>query len=98
MTSKELEAFVSILSLAGEKLGPGRFSERTPREGNAAKASPAKAISSLESMGVIVYGIREPHISAPSDDISWDNIAGYDKQKRYLKCLSSNFHIGLHIF
>lgn len=86
MTQKELEAFVSVLQLAGGKLGHDKFMERRPRESNTVKASPEKVIANLESMGVRIYGVDEPHISFSKKVISWDNIAGYDQQKRYWKC------------
>lgn len=46
--------------------------------------SSEKSISSLEAMGVKVYGLDEPHVNSTENEISWDNIAGYDQQKRYV--------------
>ena len=34
-------------------------------------------------MGVKVYGLDGPHLNSTKNEISWDNIAGYDQQKRY---------------
>lgn len=85
MSQKELEAFVSVLQLAGGKLDHDKLMERRPREGSTGKVSPEKAIANLESMGVRIYGVDEPHTSF-SKNISWDNVAGYDQQKRYWKC------------
>ncbi|OWM83366.1 hypothetical protein CDL15_Pgr012847 [Punica granatum] len=85
LTPKELEAFVSVLQLAGGKMGQDRFMERRPREGNAGKVSPEKAIANLESMGVRIYGLDEPRINFSTKAISWDNVAGYDQQKREIE-------------
>ncbi|KAK4788537.1 hypothetical protein SAY86_019856 [Trapa natans] len=59
--------------------------ERRPRDSNTVKASPEKAIANLESMGVRIYGVNEPHDSFSKKVISWDNIAGYDQQKREIE-------------
>lgn len=78
LSLEELDAVVSVLQLAGGKLGQNKTMERKqqpPEE---------KSIASLESMGVRVYGFDESHVNSVSNDISWDNIAGYHQQKRYV--------------
>lgn len=80
LSSKELDALVSVLELAGVKLG-----QRKPREGTARVPSAEKSVASLESMGVKVYGLDEAHVYSSNFEMSWDNIAGYDQQKRYVK-------------
>lgn len=85
LNPKELEAFISVLQLAGRKLGRDKFSESRPREGIEKKTTPEKTITSLQSMGVRIYGIDEPPVDVENKKLSWDNIAGYQKQKRYVK-------------
>jgi hypothetical protein len=80
LSSKELDALVSVLELAGVKLG-----QRKPREGTPRVPSAEKLVTSLESMGVKVYGLDEAHVYSSNFEMSWDNIAGYDQQKRYVK-------------
>lgn len=85
LTLKELEAFVSALQLAGRKLGSNKSLESRPREGTERKTTPEKTITSLQSMGVRIYGIDEPPVDVESKKLSWDNIAGYEKQKREIE-------------
>lgn len=80
LSTTELDAFVSVLQLAGSKLRP---LDRKPAEGSARVPSADKSVASLESMGVRIYGLDEPLVNSSSNDISWENIAGYDQQKRY---------------
>lgn len=82
LSLKELDALVSALQLAGSKIGQSSTLERRPREDNTQAPSSEKLIASLESMGVRMYGINEPHVTSSSKEISWDNLAGYDQQKR----------------
>lgn len=84
LSPQELDAFVSVLQLAGTKLGQKRTSQKRPRDDTEKVPSIDKSIASLESMGVRVYGLNEPHTSISNGEISWDNIAGYDNQKRYV--------------
>ncbi|BBH00698.1 hypothetical protein Prudu_010750 [Prunus dulcis] len=81
LSLQELDALVAALQLAGTKLGQNSALERRPRE-DTTQVPSEKLIASLESMGVRIYGINEPHVSSSSKEISWDNIAGYDQQKR----------------
>lgn len=78
-TPEELEALVSALRLAG----PNRTAEQRSRGNNAGRPSTEKSVSSLEAMGVRIYGVNEPNLQSPKQEISWDNIAGYSEQKRY---------------
>lgn len=81
LSTKELDSLVSVLQLAGGRLGESRSFERKSREGSTQLPDPEKSISSLESMGVKVYGLDEQHVNSSKNEISWDNIAGYDQQK-----------------
>lgn len=85
LSPKELDAFVSVLELAGGKLGQNKTLERKPREGTARVPSAEKTVASLESMGVRIYGLDEARDFSSNSEISWDNIAGYDQQKRYVR-------------
>ncbi|KAG2276183.1 hypothetical protein Bca52824_058738 [Brassica carinata] len=82
LTTEELEAFVSALQVAGTKPGQNKGGRGSARE-----ASTDKTISQLESMGVRIYGVNKP--LGDDDDsvheISWDNIAGYEQQKREIE-------------
>lgn len=82
LSPKELDALVSALQLAGGKLGQTSTTGRRSREDTTQTPSTEKLIASLESMGVRIYGVDEPNVSSASKDISWDNLAGYDLQKR----------------
>ncbi|KAK7245906.1 hypothetical protein RIF29_40760 [Crotalaria pallida] len=84
LSLEELDAFVSVLQLAGKKMGQRNTLERKPREENEQVLSEDKSISSLEAMGVRIYGLNEP-IGISNGEISWDNIAGYEHQKRVIE-------------
>ncbi|GAU25760.1 hypothetical protein TSUD_222170 [Trifolium subterraneum] len=84
LSAEELDAFVSILQLAGNKLVERNPLARKPREETEQVPSVDKAISSLEDMGVRTYGLKEP-IGVSNDEISWDIIAGYEHQKRVIE-------------
>lgn len=79
LTTEELEAFVSALRVAGTKAGQNKGGGV---RGSAREPSTDKSISQLESMGVRIYGVNKPLGDDSDDEISWDNIAGYDQQKR----------------
>ncbi|KAG8635158.1 hypothetical protein MANES_16G002800v8 [Manihot esculenta] len=79
LSTKELDALVSVLQLAGGRL---KISERKPGEGAARMPSAEKSVAALESMGVRIYGLDEPYVNSSNSGITWDNIAGYDQQKR----------------
>ncbi|KMT04093.1 hypothetical protein BVRB_8g185470 [Beta vulgaris subsp. vulgaris] len=80
-TPAELDALVSIMQIAGEKSG----SKATERSNSGGTKSMSKSISSLEAMGVRVFGLDEPHVDHTNEKISWDTIAGYDQQKREIE-------------
>ncbi|XP_078438185.1 P-loop containing nucleoside triphosphate hydrolases superfamily protein isoform X2 [Wolffia australiana] len=87
-TSVELDALVSALKLAGEKTETKKKSEQNPwRSVKEKQKDPqlARVIPSLEAMGVRVYGIDEAPRSSCGIAISWDNIAGYEQQKREIE-------------
>ncbi|KAJ0692137.1 putative AAA+ ATPase domain, ATPase, AAA-type, core [Helianthus annuus] len=77
-TDDELDALVSVLKLAG--VGPNRVSDR--RGDTARNPSMDKSVASLEGMGVKIYGLKEPKLEDSKSEISWENIAGYNQQKR----------------
>uniref|UniRef100_A0A803LRE4 TF-B3 domain-containing protein n=1 Tax=Chenopodium quinoa TaxID=63459 RepID=A0A803LRE4_CHEQI len=78
----ELEALVSIMQIAERSSSTG-----TP--------SISKSITSLEAMGVRVFGLDEPLVGNAKEEVSWDTIAGYDQQKRYDE---ANFEFCVTIF
>ncbi|XVE87727.1 hypothetical protein DITRI_Ditri19aG0011200 [Diplodiscus trichospermus] len=80
LSPNELDALVSALRLAGEKLTQRNTTVTKPRE-----ASPQNSIASLEAMGVRIYGLDSPQQHSAYSEISWDNIAGYDQQKREIE-------------
>ncbi|XP_058200353.1 cell division cycle protein 48 homolog [Rhododendron vialii] len=77
-SSNELDALASALQLAGQN----RTVERKSRGDNTLKPSVEKSVASLEAMGVRIYGLSEPNLGDSKAEISWDNIAGYNQQKR----------------
>jgi len=83
LSLEELDAFISVLQLAGNKLVERNPLERKPKGETEQPQSVDKSISSLEAMGVKVYGLDEP-IGISNSEISWDIIAGYEHQKRYV--------------
>lgn len=88
---KELDALISALKIAGEKGvkgSSGKGNENTLRKGNNQRSkhlpSMEKIVSDLEAMGVRVYGFDETS-SVPLDGtVIWENLAGYEPQKRYV--------------
>ncbi|XP_073144654.1 uncharacterized protein [Henckelia pumila] len=78
-TLEELDALASALQLAGQP----KTLEVKPK-GNIVPTFD-KAISNLEAMGIKIYGLAQPNIENTNVDISWDNIAGYDNQKREIE-------------
>uniref|UniRef100_A0A2P2KK62 Uncharacterized protein MANES_16G002800 n=2 Tax=Rhizophora mucronata TaxID=61149 RepID=A0A2P2KK62_RHIMU len=81
LSTSELDALVSVLQLAGATT---KTMERKP--GDTRHKPPAeKSVANLESMGVRVYGLDEPFMDSSNGEISWDNIAGYDQQKREIE-------------
>ncbi|XP_020573106.1 ATPase family gene 2 protein [Phalaenopsis equestris] len=92
-TFKELDAFVTVLKLAGlrdaknsVRKNPGLYNFKSDSNYHG-RSTPSleKSISALEAMGVRVYGVDE-NFGVPMDNmVSWDNIAGYDQQKREIE-------------
>ncbi|KAL6520521.1 hypothetical protein OROHE_017109 [Orobanche hederae] len=80
-TSEELDAFASLLQAAGQP----KSLELRPRGDAARIPTMDKTIASLEGMGVKVYGLKQPIAEQPKVDITWENIAGYDNQKREIE-------------
>lgn len=100
----ELDAVVSALKLASEKTHTKKASGRKPQRFMREKQTDAQVeriISSLEAMGVRVYGTDEASGSSSNGAISWDNIAGYEQQKRFENMFqlfsSSHSFMYLHI-
>ncbi|KAJ4976727.1 hypothetical protein NE237_001833 [Protea cynaroides] len=86
---KELDALVSALKLAGERMGARRALERrtrVPENKPDTERTPLteKSVAALEAMGVRVFGLSGSH-GVFDNEISWDNIAGYDQQKREIE-------------
>ncbi|KAK9151581.1 hypothetical protein Syun_009890 [Stephania yunnanensis] len=94
---KELDAVVSALKSASEKAGTrkaldGRtrgYKDRHENKQDGRVASTEKSIASLEAMGVRIFGLNEAQGFASGGDISWENIAGYDLQKRMFSVVIS---------
>ncbi|XP_021837821.2 vacuolar protein sorting-associated protein 4 isoform X2 [Spinacia oleracea] len=77
----ELEALISIMQIAGERPGQSKATESSP----AGTPSTSKSITSLEAMGVRVFGLDKPLTGDATEEVSWDTIAGYDQQKREIE-------------
>lgn len=79
---EEIDALVSVLQLAA----PTKTLEQ--RRGEIARLpSNDKSVASLEAMGVKIYGLDVPNVGLglAKNETSWDNIAGYSQQKRYVE-------------
>ncbi|XP_059297186.1 cell division control protein 48 isoform X2 [Lycium ferocissimum] len=77
-TDEELDALVSALELAGQQKTVDLRSR-----GDAGRVPSAdKTVTTLESMGVKIFGINAPTSGNPKANITWENIAGYNQQKR----------------
>ncbi|BAT87505.1 inactive ATP-dependent zinc metalloprotease FTSHI 3 [Vigna angularis] len=85
LSPEEVDAFISVLQLAGNRLGQKSTLERKPKEETEKVPSVDKSISDLEGMGVRIYGLDEPVGISKDAEISWDNIAGYEHQKRLIE-------------
>ncbi|XP_043689240.1 outer mitochondrial transmembrane helix translocase isoform X2 [Telopea speciosissima] len=88
-SEKELDALVSALKLAGGRMAPRRALERRTRGAenkpyNEQTPSAEKSAAALEAMGVRVFGLNGS-LAAFDNEISWDNFAGYDQQKREIE-------------
>ncbi|GAV73208.1 AAA domain-containing protein [Cephalotus follicularis] len=78
LSPNELDALASALQLAGMKMVK-------PKEGTSRVPLSDKSIGSLESMGVRIYGLDGADKNSSNNVISWQNIAGYDQQKREIE-------------
>ena len=68
LSNTELDALVSVLQLAGGRL---KTSERKPRESTTRTPAVEKSVaSSLESMGVRIYGLDKPSVKSSTNEIS----------------------------
>ncbi|KAJ3694906.1 hypothetical protein LUZ60_000283 [Juncus effusus] len=81
-TSGELEAVASALKLASKKETKRKGYNEQKRQ---LTSNSDKSISALESMGVRVYGFDETTGTPMDGTITWENIAGYDEQKREIE-------------
>lgn len=87
------------MQIAGERPGQSKATESSP----AGTPSTSKSITSLEAMGVRVFGLDKPLTGDATEEVSWDTIAGYDQQKRYLKiwpfmtCFSEDSRLSLEV-
>lgn len=84
LNTKELDALVSALELAGGRFAQSSTLVTKPREGSSQMPA-QKSIASLKAMGVRIYGLDAPHENNSYSEISWDNIAGYEQQKREIE-------------
>ncbi|URE33404.1 Holliday junction DNA helicase ruvB N-terminus [Musa troglodytarum] len=82
---RELDAMVSALKLAGEKANIKKSSGSYTKAYKRGEIYPEKTVSALEAMGVIVYGVDETSDVSLDGTISWENMAGYDDQKREIE-------------
>ncbi|XP_074270187.1 uncharacterized protein LOC141593129 [Silene latifolia] len=60
------------------------FGKKDDSESAAEVPSTNKSVASLEAMGVRVFGLHE-RVGSANQEISWDNLAGYDHQKREIE-------------
>ncbi|MCL7035038.1 hypothetical protein MKW94_011809 [Papaver nudicaule] len=86
-STEELDALVSALKLAGSRV---KGSERKPRgyperQDNRVDSAVEKSVAALEAMGVRIFGLKESPAVSSTGDIAWENIAGYDQQKREIE-------------
>lgn len=73
-TDEELDALAYVLQFAGQQKSLDLRSKGVP--------SADKTVTTLESMGVKIFGINVSTSGNPNANIAWENIAGYNQQKR----------------
>lgn len=73
-TDEELDALASVLQFAGQQ----KTLDMRSREVSSAD----KTVTTLEAMGVKIFGIGVSTSGNPKANIAWENIAGYNQQKR----------------
>lgn len=89
--NSELDALASALKLAGKRdvKKPARKNPKVNQHGrdiyDSKSPSIEKSVSALEAMGVRVYGFDETSGIPLGGQISWDNLAGYEEQKREIE-------------
>ncbi|KMZ61143.1 hypothetical protein ZOSMA_54G00740 [Zostera marina] len=89
--SKDLDAIVSTLRLSGARENIKKSSGKNSggiRGRNGLPAMAEKSLSSLEAMGVRVYGVENSQgvpVKGANGMTSWDIIAGYEHQKREIE-------------
>lgn len=76
---------ISVLQFASERVEQNKALERRPRGDAPQMHSAQKSIANLEAMGVRVFGVEQEPGCRPKNEVLWDNIAGYDQQKRCVK-------------
>ncbi|XP_063936885.1 uncharacterized protein LOC108194510 isoform X3 [Daucus carota subsp. sativus] len=74
--------FRSLISSDKALAAQNKFLEQRRRGSPGQMPSKGKSISSLEAMGIKIYGVDEPNMGESKSEISWENIAGYSQQKR----------------
>ncbi|KAK1364724.1 proteasome-associated ATPase-like [Heracleum sosnowskyi] len=80
-SQEELDAFVSLLQMAGQN----KTLEQRPRGSPGQMPTKGNSITNLEAMGIKIYGLNEPNTGDSKSKISWENIAGYSQQKREIE-------------
>lgn len=80
LNPEELDALVSVMQIAGQQ----KTSEGSRRVDIAQPPYKDNTVTSLEAMGVQIFGLNKAKLDDLKSDISWENIAGYNQQKRYL--------------
>lgn len=105
--SKDLDAIVSTLRLSGARENIKKSSGKNSggiRGRNGLPAMAEKSLSSLEAMGVRVYGVENSQgvpVKGADGMTSWDIIAGYEHQKRYAHvacCVEQNIFFLMFMF
>ncbi|KAG5620701.1 hypothetical protein H5410_005919 [Solanum commersonii] len=76
-TDEELDALAYVLQFAGQQKALDFRSKGVP--------SADKTVTTLESMGVKIFGINVSTSGNPKANIAWENIAGYNQQKREIE-------------
>ncbi|KAK4710042.1 hypothetical protein R3W88_004555 [Solanum pinnatisectum] len=76
-TDEELDALAYVLQFAGQQKALDLRSKGVP--------SADKTVTTLESMGVKIFGINVSTSGNPKANIAWENIAGYNQQKREIE-------------
>ncbi|CAI9086844.1 OLC1v1020763C2 [Oldenlandia corymbosa var. corymbosa] len=81
LTPDELDALASVLQVAGQQ----KTLEARPKSDVTHAPKIDRTIASLEAMGVRIFGLSNSNIDPSICNITWDNIAGYEEQKREIE-------------